>query len=472
MERNTIKIQYVLVVVAFALAAFFSSYKLFASPETWMDEGLIVQSAQGLLETGKASLPVAPGVYEPAWYITTGFPLTLPLAGSFVFFGVSLESARLVMLAFLLLFFVSLFFFARNSIGGAASLFGFFLLVFFGPLYGNGRNVLGEVPGLLFMLVALLPLLRGGALSRNRALIVGAGAGLAVAAKPIFMLFIPALLLALLLRRRELRLEKVFVYGVLGAALPLFVWAVSQFGVVDIEHIFKVYANPHDLDIISSVRDNLKRVFIEAQPFYFFIALALWMSSYVVRKLKNETVSLAEEALLFFSTLIFFVYLRTAGYYRYFFPGQVFALLYLPQTLWYLAGKRSVLFPRAVAVLLCLLVLFQAYETVARSWTAVHYDSTRTETLKRYFTALPAEEEIFVYQAPEVVPFAVGHPVYQYVEITPSIRAGEEYKTLVLEGAVKTVITPENFFTAQSGTIFARYKIVERVDAYVVATSI
>ena len=51
-----------------------------------MDEGLIIQSAQGLLETGKASLPVAPGVYEPAWYITTGFPLTLPFMEIFFWF--------------------------------------------------------------------------------------------------------------------------------------------------------------------------------------------------------------------------------------------------------------------------------------------------------------------------------------------------------------------------------------------------
>ncbi|MEK7201360.1 MAG: glycosyltransferase family 4 protein, partial [Patescibacteria group bacterium] len=36
------------------LVLFFTLFQLFESPETWMDEGLIIQSAQGLLHTGKA----------------------------------------------------------------------------------------------------------------------------------------------------------------------------------------------------------------------------------------------------------------------------------------------------------------------------------------------------------------------------------------------------------------------------------
>ncbi|MDP2665213.1 MAG: hypothetical protein Q8P23_00995, partial [bacterium] len=149
---------------------FFSSFHLFNSPETWMDEGLIIQSAEGILETGEAALPIAPGVWEPAWYITTGFPLTLPLAGTFAVFGVSLEAARLVMLAFLLCLFIAFFLYARRAIGGVAAWLGFFLLVFFAPIYGNGRNALGEIPGLLFLLLALLPLVQDGAITRSRAL--------------------------------------------------------------------------------------------------------------------------------------------------------------------------------------------------------------------------------------------------------------------------------------------------------------
>ncbi len=462
-------VECILIAAAFALVVFFSSYRLFESPETWMDEGLIIQSAQGLLETGKVSLPVAPGVYEPLGYISTGAPITLPLAGVFAVFGVSIEAARLVMLAFLLSFYIALWFYARKALGTTSAWLAFFLLVFFAPIYGNGRNVLGEVPGLLFILLALIPLLGVGALTRNKALLVGMCAGLAVAAKPIFILFLPALLLALLLRHRELKLKKSFLFGVAGVLAPLLVWAFFQFDHMPLANLFAVYANPHDLNIGSAIAANVKRLFFELQPLYFLLALALWALSYGLRRLKHETVSLTEEALLFFSILILLAYMRTAGYYRYFFPGQVFALLYLPQSLWYLLGRRSRLLSQAVIVGICALIVFQAYETTTRSWVAVHYNSTRTETLERYFASLPVGEEIFVYQAPEVMTFTGEHPVYQYVEITPSIRIGEEYKYLVLSGTVQKILTPEDFFNAHHDTLFMRYAVVGRVDSYVVA---
>ncbi len=435
-----------------------------------MDEGLIIQSAEGLLYTGKASLPVAPGIYEPAWYITTGFPLTLPLAGVFSIFGVSLEAARLLMLAFLLCLYGVLFLYARRTLGAVAAWFGIFLLVFFGPIYGNGRNVLGEIPGLLFLLLALLPFIRSGALTRKRILWVGIATGLAVATKPIFILFLPALLLALALRWKELELTKVFLFGVIGMFVPLVLWAFIQFDHVTLSHVLSVYANPHEVNIGNAIVTNLKRIGTEMQPLYFFGALVLWATSYGIRRFRREHISLTEEVLLFFSLFVLFAYLRTAGYYRYFFPAQVFALLYLPHSLLYLARGYGRSFGRAVIVCLCGLVLFQAYETAFRSWTAVHYDSTRTQELEKYFTDLPPSQEIFVYQAPEVVPFVGKRPLYQYVEIIPSVQAGKEYQRLVLSGEAPLVITPEHLFALSAQTIFKEYLLQKRVSEYALLT--
>lgn len=450
------------------LVLFFSSFHLFDSPETWLDEGLIIQSAVGLLHTGKAALTVAPGVYEPAWYITTGFPLTMPLAGAFMVFGVSLEAARLVMLVFLICFYITLFFYARKAIGGRVAWLGFFFLVFFAPIYGDGRNALGEIPGLLFILLALLPLMRGGELTRNRALLTGAGAGLAFAAKPIFILFLPALLLVSVLRHQELKLKKVFIFGALGVLIPTAVWIFTQFDHVTFSRVLAVYANPHEVNIGSAIVANLKRLFTEMQPLYFLGALALWAVSYVVRRFRRETISITEEILLFFSVLVFLAYLRTAGYYRYFFPAQVFALLYLPQSVLYFMRGRSQFFSQIAIIFLSGLILFQAYETTFRSWVAVHYDSMRTVSLERYFANLPAGEWIFVYQAPEVVLFAGAHPVYQFVQITPSIRAGDAYAFLVLSGRMPLVITPVDFFQVHVRDIFSQYTITEIIDNYVI----
>lgn len=459
---------YILISIGFALVLFFSSFHLFSSPETWMDEGLIIQSAVGLLHTGKAALPVAPGIYEPAWYVTTGFPLTLPLAGTFAVFGVSLEVARLVMLVFLIGLYSVLFLYARKAIGGTAAWFGFFFLVFFAPIYGNGRNVLGEIPGLLYILLALLPLMRGGELTRNRALLAGIGAGLAFASKPIFILFLLALLVVCLLRCRELKLKKVFVFGLLGVLIPIAFWIFTQFDNATLSRVLTVYANPHDANVGSAIVDNVKRLFIEMQPLYFLSALFIWITSYIVRRFRHETIPLSEEALFFFSVLVFFAYLRTAGYYRYFFPSQVFALLYLPKSLLYLFMDRHRYLSRAVVVFLCALILFQAYETSFRSWTAVHYDSMRTVSLERYFANLPIGEEIFVYQAPEIMTFVGEHPTYQFVQITPSVSAGNAYTSHVLSGEMSRVITSTNFFHIHTSDIFSHYTITKALIDYVI----
>jgi len=462
------KPSYLLLGLGFALVVFFSSFHLFNSPETWLDEGLIIQSAVGLLHTGKAALPVAPGVYEPAWYITTGFPVTVPLAGTFAIFGVSLEAARMVMLVFLLCFYAALFLYSRKAIGGMAAWFGFFLLVFFGPIYGDGRNVLGEVPGLLCMLVALLPLMQGGELTRARAILAGVGAGLAFAAKPIFILFLPALLLAVVFRHKELNLKKIFIFGVLGVLLPVALWVFTQFDTVALSRVLAVYANPHDVNVGGALLANVKRFFTELQPLFFLSALFVWIGSYAVRRFRRETIPLTEEALLFFSVLVLLAYLRTAGYYRYFFPGQVFALLYLPQALTYLARGLHPYLSRAVIVFLCGLMLFQAYETAFRSWTAVHYDSTHTASFERYFASLPAGEEVFAYQAPEAMTFMGAHPAYQFVQITPSLSAGDAYVSRIRSGQTPRIITTINAFNANTDDVFSRYAISETLGNYVI----
>lgn len=461
---------FAILVAGFASVLFFSAFHLFDSPETWLDEGLIIQSVVGLLHTGKASLLVAPEVFEPAWYITTGFPLTMPLAGAFALFGVSLEVARSVMLIFLLIFYSALFLYARRAIGGRAAWLGFFFLVFFAPVYGHGRNVLGEIPGLLFMLATLFLLAQDGAPTRRRAFLVGVGAGLAFASKPIFILFSPALLLACVLRREELKLKKVFIFGVFGALIPIALWIAIQFDHATFARVFSVYANPHDVDIGSAIVTNAKRLFTEMQPLYFLGALSVWTASYAARRFRREPIPLTEEIVLFFSILVFLAYLRSAGYYRYFFPAQVFAVLYLSRSVWYFVRNRGRVFLGAAAIFLCGLLLFQAHQTLFRSWTAVHYDSERTRSLERYFAHRPDGEGLFVYQAPEILTFTGNRPVYQFVQITPSISAGNAYVPHVMSGVMPRVMTPTEFFQEHAHDIFSRYAIAEVIDNYVVLT--
>ncbi len=53
MVKNITTTESVLFFCGFALVVFFSTFHLFESPETWMDEGFVIQSAEGLLEPRK-----------------------------------------------------------------------------------------------------------------------------------------------------------------------------------------------------------------------------------------------------------------------------------------------------------------------------------------------------------------------------------------------------------------------------------
>src|SRR3989338_7685115 len=139
---------------AAALLLFFlSTYRLTESPPIWTDEGHLIQVAMNAALHGpQAQLQVAPGKFESgAFSATTGYPALFPVAVAFSLFGVTLVSARLVMAVFILLFVFVAWRLAVRHLPLPLPAHALLLLSTFAPLYGNGNNVLGEIPGLLFL---------------------------------------------------------------------------------------------------------------------------------------------------------------------------------------------------------------------------------------------------------------------------------------------------------------------------------
>ena len=94
------------------------------------------------------------------------------------------------------------------------------LLVSFAPLYGNGKIVLGEIPGLLFLVLFLLALNKledSGYKNHFWSVWAGLGMGLAIVAKPIFILLLPAVVIWVLWKRKTIRLDA-------GSALRFFIF--------------------------------------------------------------------------------------------------------------------------------------------------------------------------------------------------------------------------------------------------------
>ena len=243
-----------LVVVAMLVTLFFATYKLTESPPTWLDEGIISQVAMNMVQghTWHTVLQPAPGEYVSAGYVSTSYPVTYPVALSFELFGAGLLQARIVMVLFIMLFVSAAYALLRRLCTPWQAVAGVTLIATFAPLYGNGKNVLGEVPGLFFLTCFLLCVRRielGNARLRAYA---GAGIllGLTVVTKPIFLLLLPVVGAVLLGSRSR--------YTLLGLATafasflaPLAVWVTTQFGNESVGQMLAIYVNPHGNDLAS-----------------------------------------------------------------------------------------------------------------------------------------------------------------------------------------------------------------------------
>src|SRR5262249_17849183 len=155
--------------------------------------------------------------------------------------------------------------------GPRTALLSLLLLSTFPLLYGNGKNVLGEVPGMLYVFCALIFLWRIEANNFRgewNYLFLGLATALAAATKPIFFLLPVAVALGVLLSLRSLSFHSRGVaWGALGFFMPLALWFALQFGVNDqVGAVLSHYANPYSVFLFSTVKENILRFFREATP--------------------------------------------------------------------------------------------------------------------------------------------------------------------------------------------------------------
>src|SRR3989344_6789566 len=133
-----------------------SLWHLEDSPRTWFDEGIYLNVAKNTASQGIYNIVLAPGIMGDMSYISTGYTLLLPIALAMKVFGPTLLVARLVMVGFLVGLVLLVFLYIRRISGVWPALLSAGLLVTFSALYGHGKNVLGEVPGLFYLVFAVL----------------------------------------------------------------------------------------------------------------------------------------------------------------------------------------------------------------------------------------------------------------------------------------------------------------------------
>lgn len=425
---------------------FISTYKLTESPRTWYDDGLFMQVSRNVAHFNIFGVQYAPGEFDRsiASFVTTGYPVTYPIALVFKLFGIGLLQARIPMVIFLILLVTESFLLAYKLFGYKEAIISTFLLASFAPLYGNGKIVLGEIPGLFFLVLFLLLLNQwedGGYKDRLVGVFLGLAAGLTIVTKPIFILLIPAVLIVILWKRKKIHPDiGNILWALFSFLIPVFLYYLTYFGKED--SIFKVlafYGNNYSSelgDIQNSIFANVWRFFKETTPVYFFSAMLVWLGFYWFRARQNKPIKLAESVAISFSILVGLAYLKTPGWYRYFFPGHVLALLFLPAAFLNVVGCVSQRLPKGKLlvslspIIFAAMIIFQFYQVGFNSWVAGDYHSTRSKELGNYFKNFDKNKSVFVYEAAETVTFLPNDNYYQFFHITGDRFLGDRQPLL------------------------------------------
>ncbi|QQG42856.1 MAG: glycosyltransferase family 39 protein [Candidatus Giovannonibacteria bacterium] len=469
----------------FIILILFGVWRLPYSPATWFDEGINLGIAKGLINHGVFSLEIAPGEFVETrqFLITSNYPVLLPAALSMKLFGLNLVAARAPMVLFLFLFALAAYFLVKKLYGKTAAIMSVALIVSFTPFYGNGKNVLGEIPGLFYFLCALLILgrtladensRRGRAPESARAgirnfqmrefgqlFLAGLFIGLSAATKP-FFLIVPAAVWAgeIACRRGDFKiLLKRLLLVAFGAFPPLVFWfytILPSFSLAGLFSAFNYYSNSYaSVSFGGLIFTNFLRFFTESTPIHFLLLFVASAAFLIWNKKNGEKIKEAEIIFSVFILLALAFYLKTPGWYRYFFPAHMVLFLVFPAAALRLVGRKTAVF------LIALLFIFQTSYTISQRNSSLYY-SDEAEIFSEYVAETTApDDKIFIINAPSAAFLIEGRQVYQYLQINPVLSFGktdiENYNYVAVSGEGVDIF---------SDALKAGYKIQKQIGRY------
>lgn len=459
------------------VALFFAAYKLTESPPTWYDEGMIMQPAINLASEGRFGIQVAPNEFISPQFISVGYPVYFPVSLMFKYFGVNLLSARVVMVIYLLLLVGIFFLLGKRMFGWRGASYGTLLLVSFAPLYGQGKNVLGEVPGLFFLFSFLFFVNKIERTGNKKLYYILAGifAGLCTITKPLFLVLLPAVAVSALLGRKKIVWQwPMIAAGILGFMASFAVWLATQFQSINVfSNILGFYANPYQNQVhnlFGIVGSNFLRFFTETSPAYFFALFLVWIAAIIIKIKKKEQILLVEIIALAFSFLVVAAYLRTVGWYRYFFPAEIVMLLFFPSSLAVLFNfaRERFLAKSLPALILFLLIAFNFYLLGFKSWVADYYASHQTQILTDYFKNFSRNKSIFLYNIPEIAIFLPHHNYYQYMELTHDFFVVGSDQIAKIKAGIPDIIIMQSQAQKDVAALLTFYQVKDTIGRYVV----
>ncbi len=457
------------IVIAWVLI--FSFHTLTTNPKLWTDESINIELARNFSLSGKLDVIVSPGVfsgYQPLLQ-STGYPVTLPLALFFKIFGFGLVQARVYMVIWMIAVLLMVIFLVRKMFGAPYAAWSLLLIATLAPFYGNGRCVMGEIPGFLFLLVGVYLLW----FKNTSIFISGIFFGLAVVSKPsIYLLLVPAIWLSIFLQRDGF--FKRFLTVSSGMVLPLLFWIIivmpSPFLISEWTRIFSFYKNPFgEISVWGNVIKNLYFLPSYSTLVYFFILfVAVLAAIFLNRNFYNRYKNFIN-FIIIYCALAFIYFLKSPGWLRYIIAGQLLIFLVFPYSLATVFSNEKFKKERLKKFLfygiLLSLVLFQLWHLIYR---ADLFYSDIPQAISEFINAQSVNKTVGIINLPQISSLIDPSRKFQTIKMLGLPVFGENPLSLETEKLPDFIIanSDDDAFKEYEGVVKDHYRLVKSFGAY------
>lgn len=432
--------------VLILVLAILSTWQLVYSPATWIDEGINLGIAEELATKGIFSLPIAPGevVAQRQFLITSNYPVLIPVALAIKLGGKSLAVARLPMVLFLWIFVILVYRLVKRETGSVVNaLWSVAFLITFTPFYGNGKAVLGEIPGLVYFLggISLIP----KEYRLGRLFVSGLLFGLAAATKPFFLIIGIALLIGECYGARVYKraLLPRLAWLVSGAVMPLAVWFLTvlpNFSFAGFLNMMRYYSNSYAAtDFVTLLIRNSFRFFSESTPLHFTLLAVIVFFSWF-RQWRRQGSLQGEVKIIIGAFVIINLlwYLKTPGWYRYFFTAQVLLFLWFPEAIFNLFKRRL--------AILCLfgLLLAQIVVMVYNRNNPLYFSTEASDMAALIDQSTSVKSSVLFINTPSTAFIAPPRQSYQFLQINPVLFFGRASLVDPAGISYQAIVAPSN----------------------------
>ncbi len=416
----------ILFVLVICLALVYSIKNLTTKPSLWTDEAVSIDIARNFNENGLLDIVPAPGETSGFSHLlqSTGYPITIPLAFFFKIFGFGFIQARIYMLVWMVAMLFATFFFTKKLFGETNALFATALVASFASFYGIGRTVVGEVPGFVFLLIAL-----NLWLSKKYLVWTGVFFSLALVSKPsVYGLVILAL--GIIFIFSEWRKWKEYTWIAIGGILPFIAWIFlvlpNVFDKSTWLSILYFYKNPFASNISSNFINNILGFPASTTLLYFS---GLFLVIVISQILGDEEYPLTRvwRFSIIYCLLAFVYYLRSPGWLRYILIAEFLILIVISPSIEMLVGK---LFKgkKWVYVSACVILVFVQFVQLEK-FSTIFYSVNVLNTVA-YVNTQYAEKSVFTENIPGVAALLKVKTRYQTLRLTGIPAVGDREKLL------------------------------------------